>query len=119
MKEAEDRFAFWRGHWQAWAESGLSQRAYCARYRLSYAAFGYWRKRVNAAPAAPMPAFVPAVIEPSEAAAAPPEALAPTSPVSEAGIAIRLAPGRTIVVAPDFDEAVLARVIRVLEQTSC
>ncbi len=48
MKEAEDRVVFWRGHWKAWAESGLSQRAYCARHGLSYAAFGYWRNRVHA-----------------------------------------------------------------------
>lgn len=40
MKAAEDRVAFWRGHWKAWGESGLSQRAYCARAGLSYPAFG-------------------------------------------------------------------------------
>ena len=49
MKEAEERVAFWRGHWTAWAASGLSQRAYCACAGVSYAAFGYWRNRVNAA----------------------------------------------------------------------
>jgi hypothetical protein len=112
MKEAEERVAFWRDHWQAWAESGLSQRVYCARHALSYAAFGYWRNRVHAAPAVPTPAFVPVVI-------APPETEVPAPPSDGAGIEIRLAHGRTIRVAADFDEAVLARVIRVLEQVPC
>ena len=35
------------------------------------------------------------------------------------GLEIRLPFGRTVVVAPDFDEAVLARVIRALEQIPC
>lgn len=119
MSEAADRVAFWRGHWEAWAESGLSQRTYCARHGLSYAAFGYWRNRVNATPAAaPMPAFVPVMVEPPKAAAVPVTSV-PASLGGGAGVEIRLAHGRTVVVAPDFDDAVLARVIRVLEQTLC
>lgn len=112
MKSSEERVAFWRGHWHAWAESGLSQRAYCARHGLSYAAFGYWRNRVHETPAAPAPAFVPVVIEP-------PEAAVPRSPAGGTGLEIRLPHGRTVVVAPDFDEALLVRVIQVLELGLC
>ena len=108
-----------RGHWEAWAVSGLSQRAYCARHGLSYAAFGYWRNRVKEKPAVPTPAFVPVVVEPPAEATASVMASVPISPGSGAGIEIRLARGRTIVVAAEFDEAVLVRVIRVLEQLSC
>lgn len=116
MSETEKRVAFWRGHWQDWAASGLSQRAYCARHGLSYSAFGYWRNRVKAEPAVPTPAFVPVIVEPSaEAVAAP--ALEPATP--EVGIEIRLPHGRTVVVAGRFDEVALARVIRVLEQVPC
>jgi len=117
MKEAEERVAFWRGHWTAWAESGLSQRAYCARAGVGYAAFRSWRHRVHAAPVAATPAFVPVVVEPSEAAL--PATEIPARPEGEAGFEIRLAHRRTIRVAADFDERVLARVIRVLEQMPC
>lgn len=118
MKEAEERVAFWRGHWTAWAESGLSQRAYCARAGVGYAAFRSWRNRVHAAPvAASTPTFVPMVVEPPEAALPVTEVPAPLE--GGAGIEIRLAHGRTIRVAADFDAAVLTRVIRVLEQMPC
>jgi hypothetical protein len=50
MKEAEHRVAFWRNHWKAWAESGTSQRVYCARAGVTYATFRYWRKRANMEP---------------------------------------------------------------------
>ncbi len=112
MKEAEHRVAFWRGHWKAWAESGTSQQAYCARAGVTYAAFRYWRKRANTEPSATTPAFVPVVVEP-------PATAVPAPPKGGTGLEIRLPFGRTVVVAPDFDEAVLARVIRALEQIPC
>lgn len=116
MSETEERLVFWHGHWEGWAASGLSQRAYCARHGLSYSAFGYWRNRVKAEPAAPTLAFVPVIAEPPAGAAAVP---APEPAVPEVGIEIRLAYGRTLVVAAGFDEAVLVRVIRVLERLAC
>ena len=114
MNTTAERVAFWRGHWTAWAASGVSQRAYCARHGLSLAAFGYWRTRIREVPAA-APTFVPVVIDPP-AVPAP----APVPPSScGTGVDIRLSGGRVISVGPEFDEAVLARVIRVLEQVPC
>lgn len=120
MSETPERVAFWRGHWEAWAASGISQRAYCARHGLSYAAFGYWRNRVKVRVTPPAPAFVPVLIEPAPGATADPApGLSPTPLHAGPGVEIRLAHGRTIVVAAAFDDAVLARVIRVLEQLPC
>jgi hypothetical protein len=107
--------AFWRDHWDAWAASGVSQRAYCARHGLSLAAFGYWRNRIREAPATPAPTFVPVVIDPP---ALPAPAPVP-SPSCGTGVEIRLGGGRVIAVGPDFDEAALVRVIRALEQMPC
>ena len=122
MKAAEDRVAFWRGHWHVWGESGLSQRVYFARAGLSYPAFGYWRNRVKVPeiPAtAAAPAFVPVVVECPEATPVGSKVKVPTAPEGDGGIDIRVAHGRTIRVAADFNEALLARVIRVLEQVPC
>ena len=38
--------AFWKKHFTDWPQSGLSQRAYCARHNLKLATFGYWRRRL-------------------------------------------------------------------------
>lgn len=117
MNKADERVSFWRRHWVAWAASGLSQRAYCAEHGLSYAAFGYWRKRAKTLTdeAPPVATFIPVVIEPPARQAPVP----PSAPDGGSGVEIRLAHGRTFVVSAGFDEAVLARVIQVLEQGPC
>ena len=116
MNSDDERIAFWRRQWAAWPSSGLGQRAYCQQQGLSFSAFRYWRNRVKEELAVPTPAFVPVVVEPPAEARVPVMASVPSSPGRGAGIEIRLARGRTVVVAPEFDEALLARVIRVLEQ---
>jgi hypothetical protein len=124
MKEEGERERYWQAHRVAWQSSGLSQRAYCQREGLSFSAFGYWRGRVKAMGQATLPAFVPvlieapALVEEAEVAAGS-GTPAPISPGHGAGVEIRLKSGRTIVVAEHFDEAVLARVIRVVEQVPC
>ena len=112
MSDRAARAVFWRGHWQAWAESGVSQRAYCTQHGLCYATFSYWRQRAR--PAASAAAFVPVVVEDLPAL----QALLAVSG-ERTGIELRLRAGRTIVIARGFDETELARVIRVLERTPC
>jgi len=117
----DERATFWRRHWAAWQSSGLSQRAYCHQQGLSFSAFGYWRSRLKDGAIAPAPAFVPLRVEVPEREVAgnaetPP--LIHTKPGSS-GVEIRLAHGRTIHVQPGFDEALLARVIRIVEQAPC
>jgi hypothetical protein len=114
MSDRAARAVFWRDHWQAWAESGVSQRAYCTQHGLCYATFSYWRQRAQPVGSAAAPVFVPAVMEGLPA----PQALVAV-PGERTGIELRLSAGRTIVVTRGFDEAELARVIRVLERTPC
>jgi hypothetical protein len=124
MRIDDERQAFWRRHWAAWQSGGLSQRAYCQQQGLSFSAFSYWRSRVKGAlkGSPPAPTFVPVRIEPALAAA---DAAftggsePPIPAVTGCGVEIRLAYGRTIHVHPGFDEALLARVIRVIEQLPC
>ena len=33
---------FWRRHVEAWRKSGMTQRQYCRRHRLSKGSLGYW-----------------------------------------------------------------------------
>jgi hypothetical protein len=39
--------ALWRGHFEAWRLSGLTQREYCERHGLSLKSFGNWRGQLK------------------------------------------------------------------------
>ncbi len=120
MNIDDERLAFWRRHWAAWQSSGLSQRAYCQQQGVSFSAFGYWRSRVKDRATSPAPVFVPVRVEALAREAS--GVTAKPTPIHATpgnGVEIRLAHGRTIHVRPGFDEALLARVIRVIEQVPC
>lgn len=127
MSVESERENFWSSHWAAWRSSGLSQRAYCREHGLSYSAFGYWRSRVNGRLSevmAPTPTFIPVLFETAgncETLGSVDSSVysVPIGSGRGAGIEIRLAHGRAIVVDGDFDDALLARVIRVVEQAQC
>jgi hypothetical protein len=51
---------FWRGHIDAWRQSGLSQAAYCTQHDLSLSSFAYWRHK-RSKPSAST-AIVPVVV---------------------------------------------------------
>lgn len=40
--------AFWRAHHEAWQQSALNQREYCAAQGIPLKAFGNWRARFKA-----------------------------------------------------------------------
>jgi hypothetical protein len=42
------RAKYWRRVVAAWERSGLSQAEFCRRRNVNYAAFGYWRRRLQA-----------------------------------------------------------------------
>lgn len=42
-----DRATYWRRLVASWEKSGQSQAEFCRRRNLTYAAFGYWRRRLN------------------------------------------------------------------------
>ena len=51
----------WLEHVTAWQSSGQTQREYCARRRISYHAFDYWRRFVIKRQSPPQSAFIPIV----------------------------------------------------------
>ena len=89
---------FWRHHIDECRESGLSYAEYARRNGLKGSAFGYWRKRL-AESSVEKPAFVELKMS------------APT----KSGIEIVLRNRIRIRVVSDFDEAVLGKLIGVLE----
>jgi len=42
-----DRTVYWQGLIKSWARSRLSQAAFCRKRGLSYATFGYWKRRLE------------------------------------------------------------------------
>lgn len=60
---------FWRERIAHWRESGLSQRAYALQHGHPVRQFGYWVRRLSAAPT-PTAALVPVMIKPSPVAPA-------------------------------------------------
>jgi hypothetical protein len=46
-KTREDRRAFWRGHVQAWRQSGQRRDAYCAEHGLNAQTFNVWVGRLR------------------------------------------------------------------------
>ena len=39
---------YWTEHIKQWQRSGLAQRAYCARERIKWPTFDYWRRQILA-----------------------------------------------------------------------
>ena len=98
----EEKEQQWRRRIKQWRASGLSVRAFCARYGLASASFYHWR-RVLERRAAEAPAFVPVQVVDD---ATPPPASA---------LEVVLVDGRMVRVAPGFDAATLRRLLAVLE----
>ena len=47
LHEREAVRALWRGHFEAWRLSGLTQREYCERHGVSLKSFGNWRGQLK------------------------------------------------------------------------
>ena len=94
----EARRAHWREVMEAWGESGLSKAAFCRERGIGQPLFYYWQRRLR------------------EAASPVGEGFARVEPMNEvsSGVRLRLVSGMVLEVAPDFDEATLARVLRVV-----
>ena len=46
--EERDRVrSFWRGHFEAWELSGLTQREYCSQHGIALKSFGNWRGQMK------------------------------------------------------------------------
>ena len=130
MAARAHRAVCWRDHINGWRASGLSIDRYCTQNGISKTSFALWRQRLGIdAPAKRRrtPSFVPAVvIDPAtdvQAASSPNRPSSPSPPIRQADrrkdlasmIEIQLRGDRTIRVAHDFDEAVLTRLVTLLE----
>jgi hypothetical protein len=96
----EQQWRRWIGNWQA---SGLSVRAFCARYGLAQPSFYAWRRELQRRDAE-RPAFIPVCV------------VADDVPVGGTGVEVVLRGGRTVRVGPGFDAATLRQVVAALEE---
>ena len=95
-----------KGSTLALAESGISRREYCRRHNLSYHALTYWvRKQQASIKSKPVLALVEVPVH---------SALPLRRP--EAAFRLHLGHGRMLEIEVDFDEAVLGRILAVLER---
>jgi hypothetical protein len=92
----------WRRRIEQWQASGLSVRDFCARHGLATASFYNW-SRVLERRASERPAFVPVQV------------VADATSDNAGALEVVLLDGRTVRVAPGFDEATLRRLLAVLE----
>ena len=99
MAGSKQRRRQWETRIARWRAGGASMAAYCRQHELSYAAFVWWRRRLE-----------PAITPPSTLTLIP--VVAPTS--GGGAITIRLPSGIGIEVEPGFDAGVLSAVVRVL-----
>ncbi len=111
-----ERENFWRGQVGAWrvdveraeraGRAAISVREFCRGRGLREPSFYFWRRELSRRGTEPV--FAPVTVRPSTALRAEPQAAIVASPI-ELEIA-----GVTLRVAPNFDEATLARLIAVL-----
>ena len=47
IEERDGVSSFWRGHFEAWELSGLTQREYCSQHGISLKSFGNWRGQLK------------------------------------------------------------------------
>ncbi len=101
--------ADWAGHVAEWRQSGETATTYCEEHGLKLSSFRYWSSRIRReGPRTGQGASESSVRFASVRRKAP---AAPSTHSS--GVRVRVG-GAEVEVAPDFDEATLARVLRVL-----
>src|SRR5215475_4487230 len=47
IEERDGVRSFWRGHFEAWELSGLTQREYCSQHGIALKSFGNWRGQMK------------------------------------------------------------------------
>jgi transposase-like protein len=109
MAHGKPRDPYKEQHWrrliQLWKNSGLSVRAFCARYHITQTSFYAWRRELQKRDAAAT-TFVPVRI------------VLDQPPTSATPIEVVLNGGRRLRVASGFDPATLRHLLEVLEEAS-
>jgi len=95
---------------EEWSRSGLGLREFARRYGLSEGRLRRWSERLGRRRRLK---FHPVAVQVDGVSTRPPGS------GDEAGIAVVLRGGRRVAVGRDFDEEVLARVVRVVESWPC
>jgi transposase len=91
----------WRRLIQLWKNSGLTVRAFCARYHITQPSFYAWRRELKQRDAT---TFVPVQVVTDD------------QPDSSTPIEILLAGGRSVRITPGFDPATLRQLLAVLQE---
>ena len=47
LSKNSQKFNIWQKRIKAWKKSGLSQKEYCLREKITYATFNYWKRQVE------------------------------------------------------------------------
>ncbi len=108
----------WRQVLEAWQQSGLSVRAFCAQHQVSEPSFYTWKRNLQPRDQQPIPP-VPAA---TDAAANPLPTFAPVRLVGEpapALLELALPSGHRLRVPAGFDPATLRQLLAVLEEWPC
>lgn len=93
---------------EEWSRSGLGLQEFARSHGLSRERLGRWVKRLGLVPGL---RFHPVEVRPDRALPNTP----PETSIGEGGVAVVLRGGRRVAVGRDFDEELLARVVRVVE----
>lgn len=96
---------FWTKHVEGWRSSGLTQRAYCCRHRLTKGTFGYWASKLSKAASS-----ASALVEVGRAEVNDQRQLSPIELIVEGRYLLRLWPG--------MEPGHMSDVVSVLERRS-
>ncbi len=96
--------AFWKAHVKAWHDSGLNSAEYCRRHNLSYHALTYWHDK-----------FKDREYKSGSSTIVPVMAVQQLTCPSHSPVRIRFKQEFSIEIDQDFDEALLRKIIKVLE----
>ncbi len=104
MAECHSTQEHWRNHIQAWQESRLSQKAFCAMQELRYSTFCYWRRKLSC--------------ETHPQSILPLQLLPDQIGTARSTIELKHPGGLCLTVGPDFDPETLIRLLKVLDRVS-
>ncbi len=98
--QLEQKRTCWKQHIESWRSSGLTQTAYCQQHGLKPHQFAYWKKRFVQTDNGIT--FVPVKINGS---------LRPAAGIRSGSLRLIVNPDLQIEIRPDFDPALLRRLI--------
>ena len=116
---------YWHGVFEQWRQSEMTQRTFCLEKQLSYTTFYYWYRKLilkhgsgekaagRKLPGMPLAEVV--LVEPDSGPSPKTCGVGQGGCGQAAWYEISLLQGRRIRVGADFEEAVLVRLVRVLE----